>query len=255
MKLFRKAILIVHGFAGGVYDEEKLYHELELKWNYDVFTFTLPGHEGITDRNIKYTEWIDKAESEVEFLINNGYHTIYVIGHSMGGVIAAYLASKYPEIKKLVLVAPAFRHYAFEDGTFSIKNSIVKGQKILNQYGLKLVASRFFKLPTAYITEFRKIVKANERTCENVHIPTLIMRGTSDEIVPEDALNLIYEQLDNPYKKIIHLENITHDVFRENLTYEAIMLIERFLRNKNSIKEMPDFIENVNHEKKDSENN
>ena len=254
MKLFRKAILIVHGFAGGVYDQEKLYHELELKWNYDVFTFTLPGHEGVTDRDIKYTEWISKAESEVEFLINHGYQTIYVIGHSMGCVIASYLASKYKEIKKLVLVAPAFRHIGFEDGTFSVKNSIVKGQKILSQYGFKLVASRFFKLPTTYVIEFRKIVKENEETCKNVHIPTLIIRGTSDEIVPEEAINLIYEQLDNPYKKIVHLENITHDVFRESLTYEAIKLIEDFLHNKNAIKKMPDMIENVNQEKKDSEN-
>ena len=254
MKLFRKAILIIHGFAGGVYDQERLYHELELKWNYDVFTFTLPGHEGVTDRDIKYTEWIEKAESEVEFLINHGYQTIYVIGHSMGGVIAAYLASKYQEIKKLVLVAPAFRHYAFEDGTFSVKNSLVKGQKILSQYGFKLEASRFFKLPTTYVVEFRKIVKENEETCKKVHIPTLIIRGTSDEIVPEESVELIYEQLDNPYKKIIHLENITHDVFRESLTNEAIKLIEDFLHNKNSIKNMPELIENVNHEEKDSEN-
>lgn len=253
MKLFRKAILIVHGFAGGVYDQERLNHELELKWNYDVFTFTLPGHEGVLDRDIKYTEWITKAESEVEYLINHGYQTIYVIGHSMGGVIASYLASKYPEIKKLVLVAPAFRYYAFEDGTFSIKNSLVKGKHILDQYGFKMVASRFFKLPTSYVVEFRKIAKENEETCKNVHIPTLIIRGTSDEIVPEDAINLIYEQLDNPYKKIVHLENITHDVFRESLTYEAINLIESFLRNKSSIQKMPDLIKNVNNEEKDNE--
>ena len=30
MKLFRKAVLIIHGFAGGVYDQEILNHELEL---------------------------------------------------------------------------------------------------------------------------------------------------------------------------------------------------------------------------------
>ena len=116
-----------------------------------------------------------------------------------------------------------------------------------------MVASRFLKLPTSYVVEFRKIAKENEETCKNVHIPTLIIRGTSDEIVPEDAINLIYEQLDNPYKKIVHLENITHDVFRESLTYEAINLIESFLRNKSSIQKMPDLIKNVNNEEKDNE--
>ena len=115
MKIFRKAVLIIHGFAGGTYDEEILNHELELKWNYDVFTFTLPGHEGMTTRNIKYTDWIEKAEYEINYLIDNGYKNIYLVGHSMGGVIAGYLASKYKQVKKLVLVAPAFRHYGYED--------------------------------------------------------------------------------------------------------------------------------------------
>ena len=242
MKKIRKAILIIHGFAGGVYDQEILNHELELIWNYDVYTFTLPGHEGITDRSIKYTEWVKKAESEMEFLINHGYKNIYVIGHSMGGVIAGYIASKYKEVKKLVLVAPAFRHYAYENGAFSIKNSIVKGGKILDQYGFKMVANRFLKLPTTYITEFRKLVKDNEKTCENIHIPTLILRGTIDEIVPEEAVNLIYEQLDNPYKKIIHLDGITHDVFREKYAQESCDLIKMFLKNKRSVKNMPDMI-------------
>lgn len=242
MKLFRKAVLIVHGFAGGTYDQEILNHELELVWNYDVFTFTLPGHEGITDRNIKYEEWIEKAEYELNYLLDNGYTSIYLIGHSMGGVIAGYLASKYKQVKKLVLVAPAFRHYGFEDGTFSLKNVVVKGNKIIDQYGFKMVANRFLKLPTSYVTEFRKLVKANQETCKDIHIPTLIFRGTEDEIVPEDSINLIYEQIDNKYKKVIHLEGITHDVFRESLKYQASEMIKDFLKCKHSIKRMNDFI-------------
>ena len=242
MKLFRKAILIIHGFAGGVYDQEILNHELELVWNYDVFTFTLPGHEDIKDKNIKYEEWVEKAEYELNYLLDNGYTNIYLVGHSMGGVIAGYLASKYKQVKKLVLVAPAFRHYGYEDGTFSLKNAVVKGNKIIDQYGFKLVANRFFKLPTAYITEFRKLVTSNQETCKDIHIPTLIFRGTEDEIVPEDSIELIYNQIDNKYKKVVHLEGITHDVFREELKKEACDLIKDFLKCKRSINKMPELI-------------
>ena len=95
MKLFRKAILVIHGFAGGVYDQEYLTHRLELISNYDVYTFTLPGHDGDFKHKITYKDWIKKVDHEMEFLINNGYSTIYVIGHSMGGVLASYAASKY----------------------------------------------------------------------------------------------------------------------------------------------------------------
>ena len=113
MKVFKKAILVVHGFAGGVYDQEYLTHRLELIDNYDVFTFTLPGHDGNFKKKITYKDWIKKVDSEMEFLISHGYEKIYVIGHSMGGVLASYITAKYPQVKKLVLVAPAFRISCF----------------------------------------------------------------------------------------------------------------------------------------------
>ena len=45
MKRFRKAVLIIHGFAGGTYDQEFLANFLELNSGLDVYTFTLPGHD------------------------------------------------------------------------------------------------------------------------------------------------------------------------------------------------------------------
>ena len=42
----RKAVLIIHGFAGGTYDEEELANYLKLNTRYDVYQFTLPGHSG-----------------------------------------------------------------------------------------------------------------------------------------------------------------------------------------------------------------
>ena len=65
------------------------------------------------------------SEMQIEKIIKHGYKEIYVIGHSMGGVIAAYLASKYKEVKKLVLAAPAFQYFKFEGNKINILESIV----------------------------------------------------------------------------------------------------------------------------------
>lgn len=97
--MFRKAILIIHGFGGGVYDEEYLSTNLEFIKNYDVFTFTLPGHDGFPGKYTRF-DWINSAEKQIENLINHGYKNIYLVGHSMGGVISTYIASKYKEVKK-----------------------------------------------------------------------------------------------------------------------------------------------------------
>ena len=39
--IFRKAILLVHGFAGGSWDYGDLGNELQLSLNFDVFTPSL----------------------------------------------------------------------------------------------------------------------------------------------------------------------------------------------------------------------
>ena len=93
IKLFKKAILLIHGFAGGSYDYNSLNNDLELYNSFDVFTFTLPGHERMIIDKVTRKDWIKKAEDELEKIINAGYSEVYIIGHSMGGVIASYLAS------------------------------------------------------------------------------------------------------------------------------------------------------------------
>ena len=66
--IFRKAILIIHGFMGGTYDEEDLANYLELERKFDVFQFTLPGHKRNLSK-VKYGEWISKSEEMVNWLI------------------------------------------------------------------------------------------------------------------------------------------------------------------------------------------
>ena len=94
---FRKAILLIHGFAGGSYDYGDFGNDLQLYRNFDVYTFTLPGHDKPKINKVTKEDWINAAENQIEKIINNGYKKIYVIGHSMGGIIASHLASKYKE--------------------------------------------------------------------------------------------------------------------------------------------------------------
>ncbi len=235
MKIFRSAVLLIHGFAGGVYDAEYLDHQLELNWKFDVYSFTLPGHDGDTSKKIKYLDWLNKAEAEVEFLIKHGYRRIYVIGHSMGGVIATHLASKYKEIKKLVLIAPAFRFISFEDGNFKPFAALKKTPKILEQYGAKLITSRMTKLPTSAVSEFITLVKKNQSLPTSVTIPVLIIQGTSDTIVPPKTAEYVFNTLYSKRKKIVYLEGITHDIFREKKKDIAANLIEKFLKRKSNL--------------------
>lgn len=226
--LFRKAILIIHGFGGGTYDEEYLSNHLELIRNYDVFTFTLAGHDGLFKSNMTEEEWIKSTENMIEFLIKNNYKTIYVIGHSMGGVLAARLASKYKEVKKLVLLAAAFRYLEFKEDNVDIVKSLKKTKELVKDYKEEFI-SRLIKMPPNAIKEFMSTVKNNEHVLKDINIPTFIIQGTDDSLVPIETADYIYNKIPSTKKEVLILNEVNHDIFKSNKKEEVADEIIKFL--------------------------
>lgn len=224
MKL-RKAVLLIHGFAGGTYDIESLAWRLQRCLLLDVYEFTLPGH-GYKEKNLAtHKEWIKTAEEKVKTLIKYGYSDIYIVGHSMGGVIACYLASKYKEVKKLVLAAPAFKYIA-EKENFSLK----KTSAIVNEYGFEELAYRFFsKLPASAIGEFIELVKKYQQIPKNIDIPILIIQGLKDEVVPITSAEYVFDNVKSKEKGLLYLQKTTHNIFTGPQKGTTNIKIEKFL--------------------------
>ena len=227
--LFRKAILIIHGFAGGCYDEEELANYLELNRAFDVYQFTLPGHDKSLGK-AKYQDWIKKSEEQMEWLIKNGYNNIYLIGHSMGGVIATYLASKYKQVKKLVLGAPAFHYLNVEKENTNFIESIKKAPKLLEDYKGDELIGRFFKLNVSTLKEFTILIKEYYDCPKDVICPALILQGNKDNIVPLSSSEYIYNSLNKNIKKLVIIDGVNHDIFRTNRKEEIFEIVENFLK-------------------------
>jgi len=231
----RKAILMIHGFVGGIYDYGSLPNELELIKKFDVFTFTLPGHEKLIVKDVKYTDWIKEAENQIEILINHNYKDIYVIGHSMGGVIAAHLASKYKEVKKIVLVAPAFRYFYFKDGKVNIKgfNETIKNMpEMFKNMGTEKVLERITKTPIPTMLEFTKLVSNYENDIKNISCPVLTIHGLEDKVVPQESTDLVYNTLNSKTNILYNIKEVTHDCFIHKRNEELKQIIITFLKKK-----------------------
>ena len=238
----KKAILFVHGFVGGIYDYDNFPNLLELHRKFDVFTFTLPGHDKLIVKNVKYNEWIKEAENQIKFLIDHHYKEIYVIGHSMGGVIAAHLAKEFKEVKKLVLVAPAFRYFCFTDGKVNIKNisnSLKTIPNLIKKMGAETVLERISKTPIATMLEFTKLVTNHEKDVLEINCPTLTIHGLDDTVVPKEATDYIYNNIKSKTNLLINMKNVNHDCFRGKRNAEVKNIITEFLlkRNKSIKKE------------------
>ncbi len=192
MILFRKAVLIIHGFTGNLYDNEYLMNYLELDPRFDVYARTLPGHAKDRFSNAKVEDWLQFVDNQIKELINNGYRTIYVIGHSMGGILATYVAGKYKQIKKVVLMNAAFDYINLKQNKDDIRDRDLEKYSHLWEKALR--TSPFM------LYEFTKLVKKGQNYLKKVTCPVLILRSTRDEIVPYKTGDLIYDKLGTPEK-------------------------------------------------------
>ena len=234
---FRKAILLVHGFAGGSYDYGDLGNELQLSIEFDVYTFTLPGHDKTIISNVTKDDWIKAAETQIEKLINYGYRSIYIVGHSMGGVIASHLAINYPKyVKKLVLAAPAFKYLSFNgekiDITSSI-NSLKETPKLIKDYSLETFISRAFKMSLSSSIEFSKLVKEHHNDPKSITCPTLILQGTNDAMVPITSAKYVHNAIKSNINELILIQNVTHDIFKSSRSEEINAIVINFFKDQN----------------------
>ena len=241
----KKAILMIHGFVGGCYDFGNFHNELQLCKKFDVYTFTLPAHQKTIVKDVTHKDWINESKKQIEFLINNGYKEIYLIGHSMGGAIAAYLASIYPQVKKLVLVAPAFRYFYFKEGKVDIKsfNETIKNiPTLFKGTTTEEVISRIIKTPIPTMMEFTKLVNYCQNSVNKINCPTLTIHGTDDLIVPNEATEYVYNSIQSKTNILINIKKLNHECFIHKNNKEVKENITNFLKktpkNKKEIIEL-----------------
>ena len=222
MLLFRKAIVIIHGFTGSLYDNEYLMNYLEYDSHFDVYARTLPGHNKDRFSDATVGEWKKSVDDEIKRLINNGYKTIYVIGHSMGGILASYVASRYKEVKKLVLVNAAFDYLNFKQNKNDIKDRDFSKYSHLWQKALR--TSPFM------INEFRKLVKESNNILPKVNCDVLILRSVKDEIVPISVGESIYENVSSKNKYLTSVLEASHVVLKGEKKEIVSEYIRKFLK-------------------------
>lgn len=227
--LFRKAVLFIHGFSASYYENEYCINTLQRYPELDVYTFTMPGHETPFMRKVPYQSWIKRSEDALLDLFCD-YHTIYLIGHSMGGVIASYLASKYPKrVKKLVLVAPAFLYGSFDQNKADIQ-SFFEGETRKGVVGYDTLLSKIRSVPAKQLVEFTKLVKEYKPYIEKVTCPTLILQGNIDDVVPFQSSVYAYDSLRATRKYLTVLRDVRHQVFISHKKEEVTNYIYQFLK-------------------------
>ncbi len=101
------AIVLVHGFGGSTIVWDRLSEYLEP--HYSLYALDLPGF-GLSDKPVDACYALSSQADIVGAYIRAiGLEQIFLIGHSMGGVIVADVAAQLPDtVMKLVMIEPGF---------------------------------------------------------------------------------------------------------------------------------------------------
>ncbi|KAB2328609.1 alpha/beta fold hydrolase [Cytobacillus depressus] len=203
--------LCIHGFTGAPFEVEPLADYLRKRTNWEIAVPTLPGHgDTLSLKGIEYKNWIEHAERELQRLIAK-CETVYVIGFSMGGLIASYLAVHYPVTKLVLLSAAAYYlnpKQLFLDIGDMVKDALrgrISENEMFTRYKRKIKATPF----TATL-QFRRLVSTVRPILNKVEIPTFIAQGECDGVVPPKSAQFLYQSIGASAKKLIYVKESRH---------------------------------------------
>lgn len=205
------ACMLIHGYTGGPYEVQPLADYLKERTNWQIYVPTLPGHgETLALDDLTYDEWLQAVEDLFQEL-RNMYETIYIIGFSMGGMIAGYLAGKY-RVDKLVLLAAArkyisVKHMAEEVG--EIITDALKGQLTDNEFYTNFRKKRE-EVPLRANFEFTKLVRYTKPYLKKIKNPVLIAQGQNDPVVPAKSIDYLNKEIQSEVKEVVLFDQSEH---------------------------------------------
>jgi len=233
-------LVVIHGGGGDARTWRR--NIAELAKNYTVYAPDLPGYGGSQPLDGAYyipelVEFVDK------FARSLGLEKFNLVGHSLGGGIALNYALKSPhKIKKLVLVSSLClgREIAFWVRLFSLPAlirslgaliiAVLKGVKWvvkqLNPVEFIMPLSPASMTIGGSITTFREQTLVLENRLSEVTMPTLLVWGAKDPIVP--VMQAYRASKVIPDCRVEVFENRGHNVHRDELK-QFSSVITRFL--------------------------
>jgi hypothetical protein len=204
--------IYLHGFASSPQSTKASYiHERFRSLQLDL---SLPD---LNQGNFSYLT-LTRQIQQIEALLPPNPTPITLIGSSLGGLTAAWLAERHEQIQQLVLLAPAwqFLHYWLTQlGEEQVQRWRTQGILLVYHYGEQQ------ELPLSYdfVTDFESYPDGQIQRS----LPTLILHGRYDEVIPLQASQAFAAR--RPWVKLVELEsdhalgNKLDEIWREMQTF------------------------------------
>ena len=232
--VFNDSVLLLHGQPGATADWNRLIGSFSARGP-SVIAIERPGWDGRS----AVTDLAGNARAALAALDRAGVTGATVVGHSLGAAVAAWLAASAPErVSRLVLVSPAANLDSLSAmdyllaaplvGWLASVGAMAGGGLVLGPGPLRRwvaeatalddrylrAAGRMLLTPRAwraFVREQRFLVRdlpALERRLSEISVPTTIVAGTGDRVVPIAAARRLATQIRGA--ELVEIEHAGH---------------------------------------------
>lgn len=206
-------ILLFHGFTATTAEVRPLAEILHRR-GYTVAGPLLPGH-GTHPEDLNRTRWQAWAQAGQESLhhLVQTCETVWVGGESMGGVLALYLAAQNPQVKGILLYAPAL----VVNMTWLDRLKLYLGAPFLSHIERSKLDNPdkwqgYPSLPLRGVTQLLQFQKAVLPLLPQIHQPVLVFQGRFDETVAPQTGQVILNGISSPIKQLYWMEKSHHTI-------------------------------------------
>jgi len=230
-----KDMVIIHGFLG-MGDNWRTLSKSFASEGFKVHTPDMRNHgKSPHDNHFSYAVMAEDVKAYFE---EHGISKAVLIGHSMGGKIAMFFASKYPElIEKLIIVDISPKHYKphhdeILESLLKLKNSHLSSRKeaenileeSISNSGIRLFLLKNLKRLSDNTLAVKPNIEAFIANKDNIgqalahsdiiDVDTLFIRGANSNYIDQSDESLIPQQFTS--SKIVTIEKAGHWVHAEN---------------------------------------
>lgn len=209
-----RAVLLLHGFTGHSADVRMLGRYLHSK-GYTCYAPIYRGHgktpEDLIEVNAE--EWWEDAQNAYEYLQNQGYKQIAVVGLSLGGVLGLQLAGNNPVKGLVTMCAPMF--FDNEEQLTIGFRQFAKEYKQLegkNEETIQLEVDQLLEKSRGLFSEIKKSIEKVKDNIDMLYAPTLVAQSTEDEMINPESANYIFENVETDHKQLKWYENAGHAI-------------------------------------------
>lgn len=207
---------------------------------YEIIQFDL--YDLFDEKDCDWQKWVARAKTMINEQELKG-RNIVLVGFSMGGVIAAYLAATSPNVKKLILLAPAFQYLHMDAITSMITKSAASW---FGSDGKE--ASEEIAIPKSFYSAFTEVVKQCRPYIAKVNCPVLLLHGDEDEVISMKSSIYAYDRIPHEQKKLIMFHGGHHRLLMdETVNWEVYQVIRLFLTDRilhgKAIPQSPDILD------------